>query len=144
VILRIDHIGLATEDPEGVAAFMTTLGMRKYDEGHADDYGVACEFWQFGGGLGNPAVEIVSPTQQRSAIGGRLERQGPGLYHLAFEVDDLESETARLRSQGFTAIDAEPCKGAREGMTVAFLYAPAPANLLLELVHYAPDLGRDV
>ncbi|MFD4986138.1 VOC family protein [Streptomyces sp. NPDC058374] len=141
MILRIDHVGLATEDPGGVAAFMTTLGLRKYDEGHADDYGVACEFWQFGGGLGNPAVEIVSPTQEPSAISGRLARQGPGLYHLAFEVDDLESETARLRGEGWTAVDATPCKGARDGMTVAFLYAPAPAGLLVELVHYAPAPG---
>ncbi|MFF8277401.1 VOC family protein [Streptomyces sp. NPDC015346] len=143
MILRIDHIGLATDDPVGVAAFMTALGMRKYDDGHVDDYGVACEFWQFSGGSGNPAVEIVSPDQDNSAISGRLERQGPGLYHVAFEVDDIESEMARLRGHGFTAVDGEPCKGAREGMRVVFLYARPPAGLLVELVHYESGQHAD-
>lgn len=135
MILRIDHIGLATDDSEGVAAFMTALGMSKDEEGVADEYGVACEFWQFCG-AGNPAVEIVSPARENSAIAGRLDRTGPGLYHVAFEVDDLDHEMARLRSSGFTAVDAEPCKGARAGMRVAFLYARPPAGLLVELVHY--------
>lgn len=136
MILRIDHIGLATGDAPGVADFMTALGMRKYEEGIVDDYGVACEFWQFSGGAGNPAVEIVSPAQENSAISGRLDREGPGLYHVAFEVDDLEGEIARLRGHGFTSMDAQPCKGARVGMRVAFLYARPPAGLLVELVHY--------
>ncbi|WP_066953682.1 VOC family protein [Streptomyces lushanensis] len=136
MILRIDHIGLATDDPTGVAAFMTALGMRKYEDGLVDDYGVDCEFWQFSGGAGNPAVEIVSPVRENSAIAGRLDREGPGLYHVAFEVDDLEGEMARLRGHGFTSIDAHPCKGARVGMRVAFLYARPPAGLLVELVHY--------
>ncbi|ESP99100.1 VOC family protein [Streptomyces sp. CHA1] len=141
MILRLDHVGLATDDPGGVGGFLSTLGLRKYDEGHADDYGVACEFWQFAGGLGNPAVEVVSPSRERSEISGRLERQGPGLYHLAFEVDDLDSERTRLRGEGWKAVDATPCGGAREGMRVAFLYAPHPANLLVELVHYAAAAG---
>ncbi|WDV31923.1 VOC family protein [Streptomyces sp. AD16] len=109
MILRLDHVGLATDDPGGVGGFLSTLGLRKYDEGHADDYGVACEFWQFAGGLGNPAVEVVSPSRERSEISGRLERQGPGLYHLAFEVDDLDSERTRLRGEGWKAVDATPC-----------------------------------
>ena len=46
VILGIDHVGLVTGDPGRVAEFMTVLGLRKYDEGVAGDYGVACEFWR--------------------------------------------------------------------------------------------------
>lgn len=149
MILRIDHIGLATDDPTGAGALMGTLGMRKYDDGQVDDYGVACDFWQVSGDPAGPGMEIVSPTRQDSTVSGRLNRDGPGLYHVAFEVDDLEAEMSRLRSHGFSAIDARPCKGARAGMRVVFLYAGPPAGLLLELVHYAPgqapgqDAGRE-
>jgi methylmalonyl-CoA/ethylmalonyl-CoA epimerase len=133
VILGIDHIGLAGDDPAGVGAFLTVLGMRRADAGVADAYGVACEFWEY---PGQPAVEIVSPVREESSVAGRLERDGPGLYHLAFAVDDLESEIRRLRENGFVPVDGRPCAGAKEGMEVAFLYARKPAALLVELVQY--------
>lgn len=136
MILGIDHIGLATDDPTGVGVFMTALGMRRTDDGIAEDYGVACEFWQYSDGVGQPAVELVSPVGENSSVAGRLKQSGPGLYHVAFAVDDLESELARLRKSGFAAVDAQPCAGARKGMRVAFMYARRPAGLLIELVQY--------
>jgi len=136
VILGIDHVGLVTEDPEGVGEFMTALGLDRVESGIADAYGVSCDFWQFGTDLAAPAVEVVAPVRDGSAVATTLARSGPGLYHLAFEVDDLAAETTRLRRSGFAPVDAEPCKGARPGMTVAFLYLRKPAGVLVELVHY--------
>ncbi|MDL4774167.1 MULTISPECIES: VOC family protein [Thermomonosporaceae] len=136
MILGIDHIGMATDDPEGVAPFLTALGMTVSDRGTADDYGVACEFWHYSDGIGQPAVELVSASRSDSSVAGRLEQHGPGLYHVAFGVDDLEAELDRLRGHGFTAVDHVACSGARPGMRVAFLYARRPAGLLVELVQY--------
>ncbi|GAB2966299.1 VOC family protein [Saccharothrix stipae] len=136
MILGIDHVGLLTADPEGVGALLAVLGLSKVDGGVADDYGVSCDFWQVGADLAAPAVEVVAPAREDSAVAGRLAR-GPGLYHLAFEVDDLGAEASRLRANGFALVDAEPCRGAREGMAVQYLYAPKPAGVLVELVHYA-------
>ncbi|GAB3975750.1 methylmalonyl-CoA epimerase [Actinoallomurus acanthiterrae] len=133
MILGIDHIGLASDDPAGVGVFLAALGMAKADAGIADAYGVACEFWQY---PGQPAVEIVSPVTDDSSVAGRLERSGPGLYHLAFVVDDIDAELSRLRGHGFVPIDARPCAGAKEGMEVAFMYSRRPAALLIELVRY--------
>jgi methylmalonyl-CoA/ethylmalonyl-CoA epimerase len=137
VILGIDHVGLATEDPAGTAPFLTALGLGRSDGGIADDYGVACEFWRYADGIGQPSIEVVSPARPDASIAGLLEKQGPGLYHVAFAVDELEPELARLRKQGFAAVDAVPCAGARPGMRVAFLYARSPAGLLVELVQYS-------
>lgn len=137
MILGIDHIGLATDDPAGTAPFLAALGLGMSDSGIADDYGVACEFWRYADGIGEPSVEVVSPVRPCASIAGRMEKQGPGLYHVAFGVDGLEAEFARLRAQGFAAVDAEPRAGARPGMRVAFLYAPRPAGLLIELVQYS-------
>ncbi|MEV1115548.1 VOC family protein [Actinosynnema sp. NPDC049800] len=136
MILGIDHVGLLTADPEGVGALLAVLGLSKVDGGAADDYGVSCDFWQVGADPAAPAVEVVAPTREDSAVAGRLAR-GPGLYHVAFEVDDLRAEASRLRANGFALVDAEPCRGARDGMAVQYLYAPKPAGVLVELVHYA-------
>ncbi|HEX5120215.1 MAG TPA: VOC family protein [Pseudonocardiaceae bacterium] len=132
MLLGIDHIGLITGAPADLAPFLAALGMARTDDGTADDYGVACEFWQ---GQGEPAVELVSPSRPGSVLDTRLASGGPGLHHIAFRVNGLRSELDRLRGRGFTAVDAEPRAGARPGMFVAFAYL-RPAGLLVELVEY--------
>ena len=136
MIKGIDHIGVATEDPHGVAAFLTALGMGKDDHGVADDYGVACEFWSYPGAGNQPAVELVTPVREDSALSDHFTRRSPSLYHVAFEVDDLDGELTRLRGHGLLSVDAAPCAGALPGMRVAFMYVPKPAALLIELVQY--------
>ncbi|MFF6908738.1 VOC family protein [Streptomyces sp. NPDC012389] len=142
MILGIDHIGLATAEPDRTGAQLSALGLHRTDEGTADAYRVACSFWSLPGDPAGAAVELVSPTGPGSAVEGRLRGPGPGFYHLALTVDDLAEETARLRASGFLVLDAEPCRGARPGMRVVFVYAPEPADLLVELVHYAPAPAR--
>lgn len=136
VITGIDHIGLATEDPAGVAAFLTALGMGMDDQGVAAEYGVACEFWSYPAAGGQPAIELVTPVREDSALSDHFSRRSPSLYHVAFEVDDLDGELSRLRGRGLVPVDAAPCAGARPGMRVAFMYVPKPAALLIELVQY--------
>lgn len=133
MILGVDHVGVMTDDPAGVGEFMTALGLRKSDAGVADDYGVACEFW---GAAEGSAIEVVSPVRQESSVSDMLGRSGPGLFHIAFVADDIEFEFNRLRRQGFAAVDSRPCRGARAGMRVAFMYLRKPAGLLVELVQY--------
>jgi methylmalonyl-CoA/ethylmalonyl-CoA epimerase len=136
VILGIDHVGLATDDPDGVGTFMHSLGLRKHDSGVARDYGVACAFWGAPGRPDGPAIEVVSPLQGQSAVSDLLERSGPGLFHVALVVDDIELEFKRLRRERFLAVDSRPCRGARPGMRVVFMYLRKPAGLLIELVQY--------
>lgn len=135
VIVGIDHIGLVTDDPAGVATFMSELGLEPVSSGVAEAYGVSCDFWRHPRD-GAPAVEVVAPVSPRSVVADQLARRGPGLYHIAFEVDGIEAELTRLRQAGFVAVDAQPCAGALAGMRVAFLYLRRPAGLLVELVEY--------
>lgn len=133
MILGIDHVGVATADAAGVGDRLALLGLRHLDGGAAADYGVACDFW--GRDAGTLAVEVVSPLRPGSAVEGRLGREGPGLYHLAFEVTGLDAERERLHDAGFLPLDVEPCSGARPGMRVQFLL-DLPTNLCIELVEY--------
>lgn len=134
MILRIDHIGVVTGEPSALAPFLGALGMSKVDEGIAGAYRTACEFWQ--SGSGEPMIELVSPAEPGSVLDGQLTRTGPGLHHVAVEVDDIDDELARLRAAGFRPVDLAPCAGARADMLVAFTYLPKPAGLLVELVQY--------
>jgi methylmalonyl-CoA/ethylmalonyl-CoA epimerase len=136
MILGLDHVGLLTDDPAGVRPFLQALGLTAGEAGTVPAYGVSCEFWVFPGGDQQPAVELVQPLGVDSAVSDRLSRTGPGLYHIAVRVDDLEAEFARLRRRGFVAVDATPCRGARSGMRVQFMYLRKPAGLLVELVEY--------
>jgi methylmalonyl-CoA/ethylmalonyl-CoA epimerase len=139
MLLGIDHIGLVTDEPSALAPTLAALDMSRVDSGVATGYRVACEFWQPGGRAGQPMIELVSPAGAGSTLDGHLARFGPGLHHIAIEVDDLETELDRLRSNGFTIVDRKPCAGARSGMLVAFTYLARPAGLLVELVQYDRD-----
>ena len=134
MIFGIDHIGLATSEPAALAPFLAALGLGRMDAGTADAYRVACEFWQQR--PGGPSIELVSPAAAGSVLDGHLARRGPGLHHIAVEVDRIEPELHRLRAAGFIVVDAAPCAGARAGMLVAFTYLARPAGLLVELVQY--------
>lgn len=136
MFLGIDHVGLATNDPDRAGVFLELLGMVRESGGTADSYGVSCDFWQFSRAAAEPAVELVAPVRAESTITSWLDQKGPGLYHLAFEVDDLEADATMLETNGFLPIDEEPCAGARPGMRVLFLYLGSPAEVLVELVQY--------
>lgn len=137
MLLGIDHIGLMTADPARVGQLLDLLGLHRTDGGTAAAYGVSCDFWQYSDDPGAPAVEVVAPTGPGSVIQQHLTTAGPGLYHVAFEVDDIDHEFRRLRGAGLVPVDARPCAGARPGMRVAFMYAGRPADLLVELVQYS-------
>ncbi len=91
-----------------------------------------CQFWAGP----NITLELVTPSRDDSAVSGALLADGPGLHHIAFEVDDLEGELSRLREAGLVALDPVPRKGARPGMRVVFMHLGRRSGVLIELVEY--------
>lgn len=85
--------------------------------------------------LGETSVELISP-RGNEGLEKFLEKRGPGLHHVAVEVEGIEKAIALLEALGLPMIDHEPRKGAR-GHKVAFVHPKATGGVLVELVE--PD-----
>ena len=88
-------------------------------------------------GVGESHVELLRPLRPDTAVGKFLERSGPGLHHVAYGTDDIESALDEVRGAGLALIDEQPRTGIR-GSRVAFLHPKSTGGVLTELVE-APE-----
>jgi methylmalonyl-CoA/ethylmalonyl-CoA epimerase len=130
---RIDHIGVAVEDlDEAMALYRDKLGMREQHRETVEEFGVEAVLLEIGEGH----VELLSPLAPDSAVGRFLERSGPGIHHVAYHTDDIDSALQSARSAGLRLIDEEPRTGIRNSR-VAFLHPKSTGGVLTELVEPA-------
>jgi methylmalonyl-CoA epimerase len=83
--------------------------------------------------VGQSRVELLAATGDDTPIGRFIARRGPGMHHIAYEVDDIASELERLDADGVELVDREPRAGLY-GLQVAFLHPDAVHGVLSELV----------
>ncbi|MBN1316623.1 MAG: methylmalonyl-CoA epimerase [Anaerolineales bacterium] len=83
--------------------------------------------------VGEAEIELVQPTTETSGMAKYMEKKGPGLHHVCFEVDDLDAALARLKEKGIRLINEEPVIGAG-GRRVAFVHPKSASGVLVELV----------
>jgi len=127
---RIDHIGVAVEDLEGaVSLYEESFGMPVQHRETVAEQGVEAVLL----GVGESHVELLRPLDAETAVARFLERNGPGLHHVAYGTDDIESALAAVRSAGLRLIDEEPRTGIRNSR-VAFLHPKSTGGVLTELV----------
>jgi len=130
---RIDHIGVAVEDLDGaVALYQDRLGMREQHRETVEAFGVDAVLLEIGDGH----VELLSPLSSESAVGRFIEKNGPGIHHVAYQTDDLDSALDSVRGAGLELIDEQPRPGIR-GSRVAFLHPRSTGGVLTELVEPA-------
>jgi methylmalonyl-CoA epimerase len=87
-------------------------------------------------GVGDSHVELLSPLGPETAVGRFLERNGPGMHHVAYGTDDIESALQDARTAGLALIDEQPRTGIR-GSRVAFVHPKSTGGVLTELVQAA-------
>ena len=134
--LRLHHVGLAVRDADRAAALWDELlGLGETGRYRVDEFGVLAVFLapereaaEDPGGL----VELVQPTGDRGAVARFLERRGPGLHHVCFEVADLAAALRALAARGVRLVDEKPRRGAG-GHLVAFVHPESAGGVLLEL-----------
>jgi len=126
----IDHIGVAVEDlDEAVALYRERFGMQDQHRETVEEQGVEAVLLEIGDGH----VELLSPLGSETAVGRYLERHGPGLHHVAYRTDDIESALESLRAAGLRLIDERPRTGIRN-TRVAFVHPKSTGGVLTELV----------
>jgi methylmalonyl-CoA/ethylmalonyl-CoA epimerase len=127
---RIDHIGVAVDDlDEAISLYSERLGMRVQHRETVEEQGVEAVLL----GVGESHVELLRPLSPDSAVGRFLERNGPGLHHVAYGTDDIASALDAVREAGLRLIDEQPRTGIR-GSRVAFVHPKSTGGVLTELV----------
>ncbi len=135
---RIDHIGVAVDDlGEALTLYGRSLGMPEVHRETVPAQGVEAALLD----VGESHVELLAPLSEDTPVGRFLAKRGPGLHHVAFEVDDLPAVMARARAAGFTPLTDEPLRGA-DGKRIAFLHPKATGGVLVELCEPAPEWAR--
>ena len=126
----IHHLGVAVEDlDEAIASYERLFGAELEERETHDEQGVEAASLR----VGSSHVELLAALGPETPVGKFLARRGPGMHHVAYEVDDLPAELARLEGQGAHLIDAGPRPGLF-GMQVAFVHPDAVHGVLSELV----------
>src|SRR5437764_13814831 len=125
----IHHLGIAVEEfDEAVETYARLFGAEVEQRGAVADQGVEAASLRVGG----DRVELLASLGAETPVGRFLARRGPGMHHVAYEVDDLPAELSRLSAVGAELIDEQPREGLF-GLEVAFLHPDAPHGGLSEL-----------
>jgi methylmalonyl-CoA/ethylmalonyl-CoA epimerase len=126
----IHHLGLAVEDlDEAISTYRHLFGAELEERATQDEQGVEAASLR----VGRDHVELLTALGPDTPVGRFLSRRGPGMHHVAYEVDDLAEELARLETEGAQLIDTAPRPGLF-GMQVAFVHPDSAHGVLSELV----------
>lgn len=127
---RIHHLGVAVEDlDEAVSTYERLFGARLEHRDRVEDQGVEAASLR----VGESRVELLASLGADTPVGKFLADRGPGMHHVAYEVDDIRSSLAHLAERGAELIDPEPRNGLF-GLQVAFVHPDSVHGVLAELV----------
>jgi methylmalonyl-CoA/ethylmalonyl-CoA epimerase len=135
MITKISHIAIVVPDIDDALEFwVERLGLPLQHVEHVRDQDVDVAFMP----SGESEIELLEPIGTESGVARFLEKRGPGLHHICFEVDDIEAMLGRLRSAGVELIDERPTIGTG-GKKIAFIHPRAAGGVLVELYEATPE-----
>ena len=121
---------MAVEDlDEAVSTYERLFGAQVEMRGRMDDQGVEAAYLLVGDGR----VELVTPLADDTPVGRFLAKRGPGMHHVAFEVEDVATALDTLSERGAEVIDSEPRVGLG-GHDVGFVHPDSLHGVLMEVV----------
>ena len=126
---NIDHIGIAVKDLNlSIPLFERLLKTPCYKTEMVESERVNTAFFQ----TGESKIELVQSETADGVISKFIEKKGEGIHHIAYAVDDLDSEINRLTSEGFQFISKQPKDGA-DNKRICFLHPKSTNGILVEL-----------
>ena len=135
MLKKVEHIGIAVKDLKASnLLFEALLGVPHYKTEAVVSEGVTTSFFD----VGTHKIELLEPTHPNSPIAKFITKKGEGVHHIAFEVENLEVELARLKAEGFELIHETPKEGA-DNKRIAFLHPKTTNGVLIELCQERPN-----
>ena len=129
MLTRINHIGIAVKSlEETIPFYRDQLGMTLLGCEEVTEQKVKVAMLQ----IGESKIELLEPTADDSPVAKFLEKNGPGVHHVAYETEDVEGAIAHLQGEGARMIDAVPRSGAH-GTRIAFVHPKSSNGVLTEL-----------
>jgi methylmalonyl-CoA/ethylmalonyl-CoA epimerase len=129
MLKKIEHIGIAVKSLENSnKLFQKLFGKEHYKIEAVESEGVSTSFFM----LGDTKIELLQATNENSAIAKFIEKKGEGIHHIAYEVENIDEEMLRLKSEGFEILNAIPKDGA-DNKRICFLHPKSTNGVLVEL-----------
>jgi len=126
----IHHLGVAVEDLDrALATYELLFGAELEHRETVPEQGVEAAALRIGG----DRVELLASLGAETPVGKFLAKRGPGMHHVAFEVDDVGESLEELTAEGAILIDAKPRHGLF-GLEVAFVHPDTAHGVLVEIV----------
>lgn len=127
---KINHVGIAVSDLDAaIDHYRTRFGVEPESRERVDTDGVEEALIR----AGQSYIQLIAPTGPDTTVARFIERNGEGLHHIGYEVDDIDATLAHFKAVGARLIDAEPRIGGG-GATVAFVHPKDGLGTLIELV----------
>jgi methylmalonyl-CoA/ethylmalonyl-CoA epimerase len=134
-IIRVNHVAIVVEDIEDALSFWRdSLGLELSHVEEVPDQESLVAFLP----VGQSEVELVKPTSDDSGVARYLKKRGPGIHHICFEVDDIESTLQILKDRNVRLINEEPIIGTG-GKCIAFIHPESTNGVLVELYELHPE-----
>jgi len=129
-LTEIDHVAIAVNDLDAAIRwyeemFGATVAHREVVERDGVEEALLK--------VADSYIQLLTPVSADSPVAKYLERNGEGILHVGYRVDDCAAALATLQANGTQVIDAVPRPGSR-GTTVAFVHPKAAFGTLIELV----------
>lgn len=126
---KINHIGIAVQSIEATLPFYRDqLGMSSLGTEEVAEQKVRVAMLE----IGESKIELLEPTSPDSPVAKFLEKNGQGIHHIAYEVQDIEATITDLIKSGARMIDEKPRHGAH-GSLIAFVHPKSSFGVLTEI-----------
>jgi len=130
MFVNLDHIAIAVKNlDESKSIYMGKLGFELVAEEELEERGLRLAILSGGGA----PIELLEDTTGEGTVAKFIAKHGPGLHHLAFNVEDISKAMEELKARGMEFTTSEPSKGAG-GKLIAFIHPRSTGGLMIELV----------
>ncbi len=129
---ELDHIGIAVRDlAESIVLYKNNFGFDLELTERLDGLKIELAFLK----LPNTSIELIAPMDANSPIAKFIAKNGEGLHHVCYKVQDINEELENMKKLGHVLIDEKPRDGARNTL-IAFIHPKSLQGVLTELCQY--------